>query len=223
MNNCLLVLLFGMINFQATIYEQKCLVPPEEQAIKLVQCLFEQICEDKPISKADAAKYFGYHGGILEEILHKTLANADPAKHKGYEKDAQAYSPLGILLSAKLKPLLHDKKRFSFAWAPNIYTLDKQSIPRAGAEPAVMLLFVRAIPETEENYFNEIGNGINFVFGLRYTSNARDTIYIELINSYINGKPFYKVLGFSGKCASCLKLAVSEQEVIYNTLDVKLN
>mgnify|MGYP003316534321 CR=1 FL=1 len=45
-------------------------------------------------------------------------------------------------------------------------------------------LFVRAIPETEENYFNEIGNGINFVFGLRYTSNAKDTIHIELINSY---------------------------------------
>jgi hypothetical protein len=96
MNNCLWVLLFGMINLQATIYEQKCLVPPEEQAIKLVQCLFEQICEDKPISKADAAKYFGYHGGILEEILHETLANAEPAKHKGYEKDAQAYSPLGL-------------------------------------------------------------------------------------------------------------------------------
>ena len=128
--------------------------------------------------------------------------------------DETKASPLAVLLSHKLYEVLKDKKRFSFAFASEVHTIDRENIPRAGIS-ASHILFVRAIPLTEDKYFNDIGNGVNFIFAINYTSNKKDSVYIDLIYSYINGIPFYKFLGFHGSFASGLKLPDSEIEKIF--------
>ena len=85
---------------------------------------------------------------------------------------------------------------------------------------AKRILFVRAIPFTTDKYFNDIGNGINFAFALNRVSDTKDTFYIDLINSYVNGMPFYKFLGFQGDYASGLELPDDEIEKVFSKINL---
>lgn len=181
----------------------------EDRAIFMVKRLFDNIIDRKDINGQDEEFYFGNNGGILGESIRLSLR--DYGLNKTTHIDETKASPLAMLLSYKLYEVLKDKKRFSFAFSSEVHTIDRENIPRTGIFASHML-FVRAIPLTEDKYFNDIGNGVNFVFAINYTSNKKDSIYIELMYSYINGIPFYKFLGFYGNFASGLKLSDEEIE-----------
>ena len=186
----------------------------EKQAIFMIKSLFDKIINQQEINKQDEEFYFGPHGGILGDSIQSNICRYNVGKSSSATGKNQK-SILGILLSKKLYDILKDKKRFSFALASRVRTIDRENIPRSGIM-AEHLLIVRAIPLTNKKYFNDIGNGINFVFAINYTSNAKDSICIELINSYVNGMPFYKFLGFYGDYASGLKISYKEVEKFFH-------
>ena len=182
----------------------------EFQAISMVKGLFDAIIDKKTLDIADEEYYFGIRGGILGESVCASLEEYKKQTSSSLKFDKKK-SPLGILLSDKLFDILKDKQRFSFAYCSSVQTFDRNNVPRLGVD-ASLLLFVRAIPLTNDKYFNDIGNGVNFIFAFSYTSNQKDFIFIDLINSYVNGIPIYKILGFRGNYASGLKL--NEQDIM---------
>ena len=192
-----------------------------QQAIILVKNLFDKIINEQGFSQVEEERFFGKHGGILGESVYKSLGS-DFKRNKFIANilfaSQQFNTPLSILLVKKLNGLLKDKKRFSFAIAHNVQTLDSKNIPRNGIN-ASKLLFVRAIPDTDNKFFHDIANGINFIFSLHYDSIARKAVYIDLVNSYVGNDPMYTVLGFNGNFASDLKLTPSTLIFLKKTIE----
>ena len=153
---------------ERTAQSQKKTNAIEVRAIFMVKKLFDNIIDRRDIDSQDEEFYFGKNGGGLGESIRLSLHNYgfNKAIHMGETKT----SPLANLLSHKLYEVLKDKKRFSFAFSSEVHTIDRENIPRAGIL-ASHILFVRAIPLTEDKYFNDIGNGVNFIFAINYTSN----------------------------------------------------
>ena len=181
------------------------------QVSVMVKSFFDKIIYKKSISCAEEDFYFGKHGGILGESLYSSL-------NSYFSKDAirihKGESPIGVLLHHKLYDILKDKQRFSFALSSNVYTVDRENVSRTGVN-ATFILFVRAIPLSGDKYFNDIAQGVNFIFAINYKSEKKDSLYIDLVNSYINGTPFYKFLGFYGDYASGLELPKNEIKKIF--------
>ena len=212
------ILLFVCIGcFKINAECQRDLCDNEKHIISMTKLLFDKITDDNGLCKADEEYFFGPQGGILGEYLYSHLKSCCSEKDVGkFLKNPR--SAIGILLQQKLYEILKDKKRFSFALSSKVITIDPKHVQRTGVN-ASFILFVRAIPLTEDKYFNDLANGVNFIFAINYKSNKKDAFYIDLVNSYINGIPFYKFLGFYGNYASGLKLPENEIKKIFMQLN----